>query len=257
VLASLAARGYVVASVSYRLSGEARSPAAAIDVKTALRWLRARAADYRIDPAHAATWGGSAGGQLAALVAVTCGVAAYDPNLPASPGAADGEGRRIAGSLPAEVARQSDCVQGAVAWYGVFDFTTLREQAGAREGETTPGTQAAGPYLGCEPSWRCPPGLREGASPVGYVDASDPPLLLIHGTADTVVPHQQSDQMAAALEKAGVPVKLVLLPGVGHSFVGANAEQTRQASLEALRATFDFLDETLRAGGSRGEGAPE
>ncbi|MES2817493.1 MAG: alpha/beta hydrolase [Pseudomonadota bacterium] len=245
VLATLAAKGYVVASVNYRLSSEARSPAAVMDIKTAIRWLRSKAADYRIDPARAVAWGGSAGGQLAGLVAVSCGVEAFDPDLPVPAGALDREGRPLLGILPADVVRQSDCVQGAVAWYGVFDFTTLREQAGAKGIAPTPGIQAATPYLGCDPA-SCPPGLAAGASSLPYVDAADPPMLLIHGAADRIVPSSQSQQMAAALEQAGVPVELMLLKGIDHGLVGRNQAQTREASLSALKATFDFFDKTLK-----------
>jgi acetyl esterase/lipase len=243
VLAALAARGYVVASVNYRLSREAPSPAAGIDVKTAIRWLRARARDYRINPARVAAWGGSAGGQLAGLVAVTCGVDAFDPNVSAPPGSLDGEARALSGSLPSEVASQSDCVQAAVAWYGVFDFSTLPEQAG-KQGEAT--TKAADLYLGCQPS-RCQPGLREGASSTAYVDASAPPMLLIHGTADEVVPYQQSVQMVGRLREVGASADLILLSDVGHSFVGKTYEDTREASLRALYSTFEFFDRTVGA----------
>ena len=82
-----------------------------MDIKTAIRWLRSKAADYQIDPTRAATWGGSASGQLAGLVGVTCGVKAFDPDVPAPAGAVDREGRPITGTLPADVVRQSDCVQ--------------------------------------------------------------------------------------------------------------------------------------------------
>jgi acetyl esterase/lipase len=93
VLAGFAARGYVVASVNYRLSGEAPSPAAANDVGEAMRWLRANAARYSIDPRRIGLWGVSAGGQIAAVVGTTC----------------------------AEPA----CVTAVVTWYGVFDFAPL------------------------------------------------------------------------------------------------------------------------------------
>src|SRR4030095_8698842 len=83
VLARLAARGYVVASVEYRLSGEARFPAAIQDVKTAIRWLRSKSTQFGIDPTRAVIWGGSAGGQLAALTATSCNVAALAPDLQA------------------------------------------------------------------------------------------------------------------------------------------------------------------------------
>src|SRR4051812_14686555 len=79
VLASLAGRGYVVASLSYRLSGEAPSPAAEQDVKSAVRWLRGNAARFGVDKRHIGIWGGSAGGQLAALAGTSCGVPALEP----------------------------------------------------------------------------------------------------------------------------------------------------------------------------------
>src|SRR3546814_8274257 len=78
-LASLAARGFVVASVDYRLTGEARFPAQVQDVKAAICYLRSQSASFGIDPARVYLWGGSAGGHLAALAAASCGVAAFDP----------------------------------------------------------------------------------------------------------------------------------------------------------------------------------
>lgn len=109
VLASVAARGFVVASVNYRLSGEARIADQVRDIKSAVRFLRAHAADYGLDPARVYLVGGSAGGQLAALAATTCGVPAFDP--PASTGRLPGSQARAAKPLPV-----SDCVQAAVAW---------------------------------------------------------------------------------------------------------------------------------------------
>ena len=82
LLASIAARGYVVASVNYRLAGEAHFPAAVIDVKTAIRYLRDHAGDYNLDGTRFAAWGVSAGGHLAAMIGVTCGVAALEPPSP-------------------------------------------------------------------------------------------------------------------------------------------------------------------------------
>ena len=111
VLASLAARGYVVASLDYRLSGEAPFPAAEQDVKAAIRWLRANAAKYGIDPQRGLIWGASAGGHLAALAATSCGVAALEPEV--------GRGGRGRAPAPAE-SQPSDCVQAWVTWYGIF-----------------------------------------------------------------------------------------------------------------------------------------
>jgi acetyl esterase/lipase len=222
VLASLAARGYVVASLNYRLSAEAPSPAAEQDVKSAVRWLRANSSRFDIDKQHIGIWGGSAGGQLAALAGTSCGVQALEP-----PPAADA-------SAPVE----SDCVQGVVAWYGIFDFTPLAKNVVA------PAPVAR--YLDCEAS-ACTDEKIALASAIRYVDRSDPPFLLIHGAVDKTVAVSQSEKFHAALQASAVKSQLIVLPDVDHSFVGASAEQTRSASLRALQSTIDFFDATLRA----------
>lgn len=220
VLASLAGRGYVVASLNYRLSGEAPSPAAEQDVKSAVRWLRTNASRFGIDKQHIGIWGGSAGGQLAALAGTSCGVQALEP--PATNGKA-----------PVE----SDCVQGVVAWYGIFDFTPLAKNVAA------PAPVAR--YLDCEGS-ACTDDQIALASAVHYVDRSDPPFLLIHGALDKTVAVTQSEKFHAALQANAVKSQLLVLPDVDHSFVGGSAELTRSASLRALQATIDFFDATLR-----------
>ena len=102
VLAALAAEGFTVASLEYRLSGEARFPAQLQDANAAVRFLRAHAAQYHIDPARVGLWGGSAGGHLAALTALTCRNTALDPQ-----------------------AGQDGCIQAAVTWYGVYDLSLI------------------------------------------------------------------------------------------------------------------------------------
>jgi acetyl esterase/lipase len=207
VLADIAARGYVVASLNYRLSGEARFPAAAQDVDAAIRWLRAHAAEYGIDKSKVGIWGGSAGGQLAALAATDCGA---------------GEG-------------ESDCVQSAVIWYGVFDFGTLPQRA-------APGADNA--YLGCK-TGACDAQNR-AASPVTFLDAKDPPMLLIAGTDDRQVPVTQSREMIAKLKAAGVKSEFIELPDTDHSWIGKTPEATRAMHLKALQATVDWFDATLK-----------
>ena len=225
VLAMLAARGYVVASLEYRLSGEARFPAALHDVKTAIRWLRANATKFGIDPARVIVWGGSAGGHLAALAATTCKVAELHPPAETS-----------ANSPASTLAAQSDCVQGLVAWYGIFDFSAL---GGA--------DTAAARFLGCDPSQCADVAAR--ASPVTYVDAGDPPALLVHGERDKVVAAGQSREFHAALQARQVRTELLVIPDVDHSFIGSSAQTTRDASLQALSRTFAFIESI--AGGSR------
>ena len=230
VLAMLASKGYVVASIEYRLSGEARFPAAIQDVKTSIRWLRSRSAQFGIDPTRVIIWGGSAGGQLAALAATSCKVEALAPVF-LKDGKPDPQ---------SPLASQSDCVQGLVTWYGVFDFVN------APLGD--PAAQSADPavekYLGCKPA-DCR-ATAELASPVTHLDKDDPPALLIHGNIDKVVPLAQSQKFHDAMLAKKIPCKFLMIDGVGHSFVGADADSTRRASLQALEATFAFIDATAR-----------
>jgi acetyl esterase/lipase len=211
-LAKLAAEGFVVASVEYRLAAEAPFPAALQDVRAALRFLRTHAQKYRIDGAKVAVWGGSAGGHLAALAALSCGDRTLDP-----PGAA--------ASAPG-----SECVQGAVIWYGVFDYAPVAARATDANART---------FLGCQGP--CSADIVRRASPVSYISRGDPPFLLIHGEADRVVEVGQSRTGEAALQAAGVPVRSIYIPGVDHSFVGRAAAETRTATLLATNATFDFF----------------
>lgn len=228
VLASLAARGYVVASVDYRLSGEAHFPAQIRDVKAAIRYLRSEAGAYGIDPARVYVWGGSAGGHLAALTATTCGVAAFSP--PASTGRLPGSQARTAKPLP-----QSDCVEGAVIWYGIFDLT--RQGPGAGSALTA---ARIDDLLGCK-AGSCDAAERM-ASPIDHVDRATPPMLLIHGTADTEVSVDQSKAMAAAMRKAGAPVELMLVPGANHGLIAPDPVATRRDSLAALDRSFAYFD---------------
>jgi acetyl esterase/lipase len=234
VLASIAARGYVVASVSYRFSSEAASPAAIQDVKSALRWLRVNAVKYQIDKGRVMVWGASAGGQLAALAATSCGVAALEPPAPAVAGPALVESQTTGGS---NAQPQSDCVQGAVTWYGVFDFSAM-PQGGEQS-----------PYLGCGKDACTPEQLRE-PSPIAYVSEMTPPMLMIAGSDDHTVPPAQSKDFYAALQAKHVPSALMIIPGVDHSFIGKTPDATRDASKAALARTVDFIDNIIgdRAG---------
>ena len=265
VLASLAAKGYVVASVEYRLSGEARFPAAIQDIKASIRWLRAHASEYGIDKTRAVVWGGSAGGQLAALAAMSCGAEGLEP--PRTPAAQTGGGP----AKPRAEDNESDCVQGLIAWYGIFDFATLARQSDAagqqlasgvgQRGAGADGKRVAGAaqqigaagsapsqYLGCALA-SCSGDELAAASAAHYVDSKDPPALLIHGTNDRTVPVQQSRDFYALLKSKGVSVEFVEIPGVDHSFIGSTPQATRAASLQALQKSFAFIDQTI--GGAR------
>ncbi len=206
VLASVAARGFVVASVNYRLSGEARSPAAAFDVRSAIAWLRANAGRYGLDGKRMGLWGASAGGQLAALAGTDC-------------------------------ERQTECVQAVVVWYGLFDFAPLVRGGPAG----TPPRQ----YLGCTEG-PCPETEVKQASAIRFIDPGDPPFLLVHGAKDRTVPVSQSTAFHSALLAAGVRSELSVIDDVDHSFIGATPADTRNASLHALNATIEFFDCAIR-----------
>jgi acetyl esterase/lipase len=214
VLAALAAEGFVVASLEYRLSGEAQFPAQLQDVRAAIRFLKANAGRYGLDPDRVGIWGGSAGGHLAALAALSCGAPGFD-DKPQPKG--------------------SECVQAAVTWYGVFDFAPVLARQGG----------APNAMLGCAAAQSCPADKVAAASPLTYLDRSDPPFLLIHGSDDKTVPVAQSEEAYSRMTAAGAPVEKIIIAGVDHSFIGATPEATRAATLKALNATFDFFHRQL------------
>ncbi|MEO7319869.1 MAG: alpha/beta hydrolase, partial [Chthoniobacteraceae bacterium] len=132
----MVARGFVVASLNYRLSQHAIFPAQIEDCKSAIRWLRAHAADGDLDTTRVAVWGMASGGQLAALAGVTCGVPALEP-------------------ADLDKDAPSGCVQAVIDWYGATDMKVADKPA---TGFTLPATSDGGAFLGCEPA-ACPPGL--------------------------------------------------------------------------------------------------
>jgi acetyl esterase/lipase len=232
LLASLAARGFAVASIDYRLSGEAKFPAALHDLKAAIRFLRASAAAYGIDPNRVALWGASSGAHLAALAALTGDDPKFEPAGRNDPG-------------------QSDRVQALAGWYGPYDLAPMFRQAAApahqagQEGAAAT-AEAAGPldFFGCTAAG-CPPGTIEQASPVTYIDRNDPPSLLIHGTADTTVSPEQSVAFNDRLKAAGVQSELLLIDWAAHTWTGPDPAETAAASRQAAAATFDWLEKQL------------
>lgn len=193
--------GYAVASVNYRLSGEARFPAAVHDVKCALRWLRANATRFGIDPGRIASVGGSAGGNLAAMLATS----ARHPEL-----ADDALG----------FAGVSTAVQACVAWFGPTDFRLMDKQLASLGLGPCDHDEADSPesrYLGAQISG-LDPAVVARANPMSYIDESLPPLLLEHGDRDHLVPCLQSAIFAEEVERrlgAG-RVRLEFLPGADH-----------------------------------------
>ena len=238
VLAELSAQGYVVASVGYRLSGEARFPSAVQDIKAAIRWLRSRARELNMDDTRVAVWGDGAGGQLAALTGVTCGVAAFDSEA----------GRSDKGEVP------SACVQAVIDWYGISDLQTLAADNQAQPQPATrpdaagfqaPPASDAGSFLGCEPA-SCPPMVARLASPLAFISASSPPFLIQHGEADAVISPKQSQKLHDALRKANVPAELITYPGAGYNFSRAGSPDAG-AHRAAMEKLVGFLAATFPA----------
>ena len=201
------ADGYAVAHVGYRLSPEAKFPAQIHDCKAAVRWLRANAAKYNLDPNKFVAWGASAGGHLVALLGTSGGVAELEGND---------------NSL-----KESSRVQAVVDWFGPTDFLHIGD-AGSDLQHNAPDSPESKLIGGA---------LLENkdkaakASPITYVSKDAPPFLIMHGDHDRTVPFNQSELLYAALKKAGVDVIFVPVKGAGHGFGGP----------EAIAPVQDFL----------------
>jgi len=211
----LAGEGYVVASINYRLTHEAVFPAQIFDCKAAIRWLRAHAQEYHIDPDRVGVWGSSAGGHLVALLGTSGDVKALEGDL-GNP-------------------EQSSRVQAVCDWFGPTDFLTMRQQASERRRRLDAARPSAELQLigGTIDERR---GLAVLASPVTYVSEDDPPFLIAHGDSDPVVPVQQSQLFHDALKKAGVDSALLVLEGQGHGFRSRGPHE----------AAVAFFERTLR-----------
>ncbi len=224
LLASLAAKNYVVASVNYRLAGEARFPAAVQDVKAAVRWLRTHAGDYDIDTTRVMLWGAEAGGQIAALVGASCGVNVLEP-------AADATSR---------APMASDCVQGVIDWAGPVDLASWTPDNGARQ---TVAPSPLGSFMGCEPV-DCAPGAVKAASPMSYLNTMAPAFLIQQGEADTLVPVAQSRALYDALQDLHVPSTLVVYPEVGENFT-KNGASDAAVQAKVISDMDDFIAKTF------------
>jgi acetyl esterase/lipase len=191
---TLAKAGYVCASIDYRLEKTNRWPTNVRDCKNAVRFLRKNAAKYGIDTEHIGVIGGSAGGHLALMVGVTSKVNALEP--------------------PAPYPGVSDTVQAVVDMYGIADVSTGKK------------TDAQGNPTGEHKSWDSVFGDqapitdadRTLASPTTYLTAEIPPILILHGTADTTVDRDQSIDLAKRLTEFKREHQLILVPGIGHTF---------------------------------------
>jgi acetyl esterase/lipase len=186
----LARKGFVSLSIEYRLVPEVRFPGMVEDCKCAVRWLRAHAKEYGVDPTRIGVWGTSAGGHLAAMLG------------------ASGDVKELEGSGGWQ--KESSRVQAVVSCFGPTNMLTILPQRGVRGRPNAEEGLIGG----------APDQLREmaaKASPVTYVSKDDPPFLFLHGESDSLVPPAQSKEMHDLLLKAGVSSQIKVFPGVGHS----------------------------------------
>jgi acetyl esterase/lipase len=204
-------QGYAAASINYRLSQHAIFPAQIEDCKAAIRFLRANAEKYNIDPNRIGVWGASAGGHLVALLGTPGDVKELDkgPNL-----------------------HVSSRVQAVCDYFGPTDLTKMSdfESSMDHDAPDSPESQLVGGPVqknkeACKRS-----------NPITYVSKDDPPFLICHGDKDMLVPHNQSVLLNAALKKAGVNVKFHTVKGGGHGF----------RDQEADRMVQEFFDKHLR-----------
>lgn len=216
--------GFVVASADYRLSSAALFPAQLLDAKAAVRWVRAHADSYNVDPDRIYAWGDSAGGHLASLVGLTAGPAEN-------------------GDDAAGYAGISDTVAAVAAWYPPTDLLRMGEQAlpNALASADDPGSREE-LLLGARPAEA--PEKAAAASPLTYAGNHAPPFFLAHGTADRFVPPAQSTTLAAALEAAGTDVELLLIEGADHMWQLPG--QDPAAAAKATDATIDFFRRQAR-----------
>lgn len=192
-LKDLVARGYAVASVDYRLTPVAPFPANVHDIKAAIRFLRAQAKDYQLDPKRFAVAGSSAGGHLAALVGVSNG----HPELEGKTG---------------RYGRSSSDVQAIISFFGASNLKTILNQSTPHGlGVRIPALQL---LLQGQPEDK--PQLAQLASPVFHVDRHDPPLLLIHGDRDPQMPINQSHELHGVYQDNGLSCVFHVIHGGAH-----------------------------------------
>ncbi len=189
--APLVREGFAAASINYRLTDEACYPAQYDDCVQAVRWLFQHADEYNIDSSRVGVWGASAGGHLSALLGLRAGYTKDARDIP---------------------------IKAICDWFGPADLTWgLKEKAGKENG---PIAQLLGGADKKE--------LAVEASPIHYVRKNCPPILVMHGDQDNVVPLFQSEQLCKKLKEAGAPVQLEIIKGAGHGFGGLGPEAVRK-----------------------------
>lgn len=209
-IAPLVSQGYLVASVDYRLAPQYQFPAQIEDVKCAVRYLKANAAQYNLDPNRFGVIGESAGGHLVSLLGTTDQSAGWDGG---------------------QYSEQSSRVQAVVDMFGPADLTAPEYRIAAGEFARVFGTA---------------PDALTKASPVTYVTPDDPPFLILQGDQDRLVPLSQSQELADRLTAAGVPAQLVVVKNAGHGFVPVGNATITPSRQELVRTVTDFFAKTLK-----------
>lgn len=198
----VAEKGYVAVTVSYRLAPKYPFPAAIHDTKAAVRWLRANAKQYNIDPNNIGVTGASAGGTLAQMLGVTADVKEFE-----------GDGGN---------AKESSAVKCVVNVYGANDFTKSY-------GKSVDAHEVLPLYLGGNLEKARPAHVR--SSPLYWVTPNAVPTLCIHGTEDKYVHFEQAEMLVEKLKAASVEVELLKLEGAGHGFKGKDTETAEKAMI--------------------------
>jgi acetyl esterase/lipase len=206
--------GFLVASLNYRLAtSDIKFPAMIEDIKCAVRYLRAHAARYHLDPDAIGVLGASAGGHLAALLGTADESAGFDVG---------------------QYLDQSSRVQAVVTMSGLSDFTVPVEG-----GVSMAIYFAFGALAGTNPTLLAP------ASPVTYITPDDPPFLILHGDEDGVVPIEQAQILDEKLTAAGVPSTLVVVKGGDHGLNPLPGKTAEPAWEEISRIILEFLKDNL------------
>ena len=184
----LAADGFAVAAINYRLTHDAQWPAQIDDCRDAVRWLRKHAAEYRLNPAKIGAWGGSAGAHLVAIL----------------------------GTIDAPAGETfSSRIQAACDWYGPTDLLTMPPNVVSSKRTLEQVSRSNGAKL-LGATVRDVPEKARHASGLHHVSPDDPPFLVMHGDQDPGVPIEQSERFVAALRHAGVDTTWHVVKGAGH-----------------------------------------
>lgn len=198
----LAQNGYFAITISYRLAPKFQFPAAIYDTKAAVRWVRANAKKYSVDPDRIGVTGGSAGGHLVQFLGVTGDVKEFDGDQNPGP---------------------SSKVTCVVNVYGPSDFTKSY-------GKSVDAAEVLPLWLGGDLKTALKTHLR--ASPLYWVTPNAAPTLCIHGTVDKYVHHEQAEWLVDKMKAAGADAELLLLEGAGHGFKGDDAAKADKAMLD-------------------------